>query len=75
MSASLVGSEMCIRDRSSRHGHDVRSRWPRLPCMATSLEKVPAGGGRQVARRAPVAHGIRLFRRPARQAGRLRAGA
>eukprot|EP00969_Alexandrium_andersonii_P258178 11414634-Alexandrium_andersonii.AAC.1 len=34
MSASLVGSEMCIRDRSSKHVLTTAKAWPVPRCAA-----------------------------------------
>eukprot|EP00969_Alexandrium_andersonii_P348638 15415889-Alexandrium_andersonii.AAC.1 len=45
MSASLVGSEMCIRDRSRSHNDDhgahSRSFWGRQTVSGTSAEVLP----------------------------------
>eukprot|EP00969_Alexandrium_andersonii_P249883 11043817-Alexandrium_andersonii.AAC.1 len=45
MSASLVGSEMCIRDRPSLASPGLAFRWPDLPHM-TSLVRRRRQSGR-----------------------------
>eukprot|EP00969_Alexandrium_andersonii_P222924 9845843-Alexandrium_andersonii.AAC.1 len=41
MSASLVGSEMCIRDRSNR-ASKVTRRWSRLPLAPAEADRLAA---------------------------------